>query len=58
MNEKIQLEESELPPVCPHCRAALTQMAWHKVKGGPWSVHYIAILSCPFCKKALGALGS
>lgn len=58
MSDKIQLEEGALPPVCPHCKASLTQMAWHKVKGGPWVVHYIAVLSCPFCKKALGVLGS
>ena len=58
MPDKIQLEFSELPPVCPHCKTALTSMTWHKVKGGPGMVSYIAILSCPHCKKALGALGS
>jgi uncharacterized protein YbaR (Trm112 family) len=58
MTEKIQLEESQLPPVCPHCKTVLTEMTWHKIKGGPWAVGYIAIVSCPICKKALGAMGS
>ncbi len=58
MGEKIQLELSELPPLCPHCKATLAGLTWHKVKGGPGMVHYIAIVSCPHCKKALGALGS
>lgn len=58
MPDKIQLEFNELPPVCPHCKASLTDLHWHKVKGGPGMVSYIAILSCPHCKKALGALGS
>jgi glutaredoxin len=58
MAEKIQLERSELPPTCPHCKATLTEMTWHKVKGGPGLVGYIAIMSCPHCKKVLGAVGS
>jgi hypothetical protein len=33
-------------------------MAWHKVKGGPALIGYIAIMSCPHCKKVLGAVGS
>ena len=58
MSEKIELEFSDQPPTCPHCKAALTNMLWHKVKGGPGLVSYIAILSCPNCRKAVGALGS
>lgn len=58
MTEKIQLERSEFPPTCPHCKATLNEMTWHKVKGGPALVGYIAIMSCPHCKKVLGAVGS
>jgi hypothetical protein len=58
MTEKIQLEQGETPPLCPHCKAPLTAMDWHKVRGGPWAVGYIAIMSCPTCHKALGAIGS
>ena len=58
MNEKIELEQSEFPPSCPHCKATLTQMSWHKVKGGPALVGYIAIMTCPHCRRVLGAIGS
>ncbi|MGD8277624.1 MAG: hypothetical protein PVH00_06335 [Gemmatimonadota bacterium] len=58
MAEKIRLEESELPPVCPHCKTTLTNIAWHKVKGGPMGINYIAVMSCPHCKKMLGVVGS
>ena len=58
MAEKIKLEPSDFPPVCPHCKATLTQMSWHKVKGGPQMVSYIAILSCPHCRRVLGIVGS
>lgn len=56
MPDKITLEHSELPPVCPHCRMTLTQIAWHKIRGGPAMISYTAILSCPHCHKALGAM--
>lgn len=58
MSEKVELERSEQPPVCPHCKATLDEMTWHKVKGGPGSVSYIALMSCPHCRKLLGAIGS
>lgn len=58
MAEKIQLDQSEMPPQCPHCQETLTTMHWHKVQGGPWALRYIAIMSCPHCRKALGAIGS
>jgi glutaredoxin len=57
MTDKIQLEHSESTPQCPHCKAALTRMNWHKVKGGPSMVTYIAIMSCPHCRRVLGAVG-
>jgi hypothetical protein len=58
MSEKIQLEESEHPPACPHCKATLDEVAWHKVKGGPGMVTYIALMSCPRCRKVLGVMGA
>ncbi|MGH7539091.1 MAG: hypothetical protein ACREMF_10670 [Gemmatimonadales bacterium] len=58
MAQKIQLQHSELPPVCPHCKATLSEMAWHKIRGGPAMIGYVAIVSCPRCKKALGAMAS
>jgi uncharacterized protein with PIN domain len=58
MAEKIALETTELPPVCPHCKTSLTEMSWHKVKGGPGMMSYIAIMSCPHCRKVLGTIGS
>ncbi len=58
MVEKIALEQTEMPPVCPHCNATLTEMSWHKIKGGPGLVSYIAIMSCPHCRKVLGTIGS
>lgn len=56
MPDKIALEQSEFPPVCPHCRATLTEIAWHKIRGGPAMISYTAILSCPHCHKTLGAM--
>ncbi|HXF94585.1 MAG TPA: hypothetical protein VNI61_00645 [Gemmatimonadales bacterium] len=57
MAEKIQLEESEMPPTCPHCKATLASLTWHKVKGGPGLMSYIAIMSCPHCRRVLGTIG-
>jgi len=57
MTEKIQLEQSELPPACPYCHTELTEMNWHKVKGGPSMITYMAIMSCPHCRRVLGAVG-
>lgn len=56
--EKIQLEQSDFPPTCPHCKATLTKMTWQKVKGGPIGVNYIAIISCPHCRVVLGTAGA
>jgi uncharacterized protein with PIN domain len=56
MPDKITLEHSEQPPVCPHCHATLTEIAWHKIRGGPPMMAYTAVLSCPHCHKALGAM--
>jgi hypothetical protein len=58
MAEKVELEETELPPNCPHCTTALRRVHWHKIRGGPGLVNYIALLSCPHCRALLGALGS
>jgi glutaredoxin len=56
--EKIQLEQTDFPPTCPHCKATLTKMTWQKVKGGPMGVNYIAIISCPHCRAVLGTVGA
>ncbi|MDH5196259.1 MAG: hypothetical protein OEY20_03285 [Gemmatimonadota bacterium] len=58
MGEKIRLEESELPPSCPHCKTSLRKIHWHKVQGGPGLVNYIVLMSCPHCRNVLGTLGS
>ena len=58
MSEKIALEYSEMPPNCPHCKAPLGEMTWHKVRGGPAFISYIAILSCPHCRKVVGSVAS
>lgn len=57
MSEKIELEQSQTTPLCPHCQAALTRMHWHKVHGGPSMVNYIVIMSCPHCRRVVGAVG-
>jgi glutaredoxin len=58
MGEKTQLEESALPPSCPHCKTSLKKVMWHKVQGGPGMVNYIVLMSCPHCRAMLGTLGS
>jgi uncharacterized protein YbaR (Trm112 family) len=56
MPDKIALEHREQPPVCPHCKTTLNEMGWHKIRGGPAMIGYTAILSCPHCHAALGAM--
>jgi hypothetical protein len=58
MTDKPLLEESVVPPECPHRTTSLWRSAWHGVEGGPGTVSYIVLLSCPHCKSMLGALGS
>jgi uncharacterized protein with PIN domain len=56
--EKVKLEESEHPPTCPHCKAPLRKVHWHRVQGGPGMVSYIVLMSCPSCRTLLGTVGS
>ena len=58
MSEKPRLEQSEMPPVCPHCKTSLRSVQWHKVQGGPGMIAYLVLLSCPHCKAMLGAAAS
>ncbi len=52
--EKIQLTETESHPVCSHCEAKLPEINWHKVRGtGLTGLGYVAVYSCPHCKKVL-----
>jgi len=55
--EKIKLTEEQRHPICPHCERELTEMNWHKVKGSGSSLGYVAIYSCPHCRKVLGSTG-
>lgn len=56
--DKIELVETERHPLCPHCSGKLSSMNWHKVKGGAMGLGYVAMYSCPHCKKLLGSSGS
>jgi|GEM_PF-6321127 len=58
MSEKSRLEESAQPPVCPHCKTSLRNLNWHKVDGGPGSISYLVLISCPACKAMLGTAGA
>lgn len=52
--EKIKITEVEHHPVCPYCDRKLSEIHWHKVKGASMSqVGYVAIYSCPHCRKVL-----
>ena len=46
-------------PVCPHCEKRLKEIYWHKVQGkGMSGVGYVAVYSCPHCKKVLSTSAS
>ena len=55
MNEKAQMEESVHAPLCPHCKASLRKLHWHKVKGHPGTLSYLVLISCPQCRTMLGS---
>lgn len=58
MSEKPKLEESTQAPVCPHCKSQLRKIHWHKVEGGPGSMSYFVLVSCPNCQAMLGTAAS
>ena len=58
MSEKPLLEEAEQPPICPHCKAPLRKLDWHKVRGGPGSISYLVLVSCGSCRAMLGTAGA
>jgi hypothetical protein len=58
MAEKPLLEESTHPPLCPHCQTPLQKLQWHKVKGGPSAMGYIALISCGACRTLVGTVGA
>jgi len=58
MADKPLLEESRQPPICPHCKAPLRKLEWHKVQGGPAAMTYIVLVSCGACRALLGTSGT
>ena len=56
--EKIKVTEAEYHPLCPHCERKLSEVHWHKIKGNSMSLGYVAIYSCPHCRKVLGHTAS
>jgi len=57
--EKIKVEETEKHPLCPHCEGKLSKIYWHKVQGTAMTqIGYLAIYSCPHCRKVIGTTGS
>jgi hypothetical protein len=57
--QKIELKESERHPICPHCEQKLSEIHWHKVRGvAMTSIGYVAVYSCPSCRKVLAASAS
>ena len=57
--EKIKVTEVQHHPVCPFCEKKLSEMNWHKVRGvSRSSVGYVAIYSCPHCRKVLATSAS
>lgn len=58
MAEKPLLEESRRPPTCPHCKAPLRKLEWHKVQGGPSAITYVILVSCGACRAFLGTAGA
>ena len=58
MAETIEFVEATEPPLCPHCEQPLAQVEFRKQKlafsllaGQEW----ILLLSCPHCRKVIGA---
>lgn len=53
---KIAIAESTAHPLCPWCEAPLARIHWHKVRGGPALLNYVAVLSCTACRAVLDIL--
>jgi hypothetical protein len=56
--KKIQVTESDQPPICPHCERRLAEISWHKVRGAAMRIGYVAVYSCPHCRKLLAVSAS
>ena len=50
------LVQSDEHPFCPWCEASLDRLHWHKVRGGPALLQYVAVISCAECGGALDVL--
>ena len=60
MPEKIEVKEQKAyHPKCPHCEKALAKVFFHKVQlSGMNTPGYVAVYSCPHCKKSIGTSAS
>jgi hypothetical protein len=50
------LVETDEHPCCPSCEAPLDRLHWHKVRGGPALLTYVAVISCAACGAVLDVL--
>jgi len=57
MSGDVEFVESQSPPVCPHCEAALARIEYHCQKlsfGFMSGFAWVILLTCPHCHKVLG----
>ena len=54
--DKVALEPDEAHPLCPWCGTPLARVHWHRIRGGPSLLHYVAVLSCAACRGVLDVL--
>jgi hypothetical protein len=57
MSDEVEFVESQAPPVCPHCGAALQQIEYRRQKlsfGFMSGFTWVILLTCPHCHKVLG----
>lgn len=53
---KIVLDQETAHPLCPRCEAPLARIGWHRIRGGPFALHYVVVLSCGACHAVLDIL--
>ena len=58
MPDTIEFIEATDPPLCPHCEQSLAQVEYRKQKlafSFMAGLEWIVLLSCPHCRKVVGA---
>ncbi len=50
MTTKLESQEVDYPPICPHCEKKIDEIHWRQIK----AFHAEYLFMCPHCRKVLG----